>query len=112
MSVSSAFTAPWWSQQNLLVRVLASCETMGNASVVCTDKTGTLTQNVTTLYSMLSVPWKREGKHSFLWRPGQGDCQRSRQRSPERITPGRERERVMRRTRGYEDPRPPSNHSP
>jgi Ca2+-transporting ATPase len=29
----------------LLVRVLGSCETMANASVVCTDKTGTLTQN-------------------------------------------------------------------
>src|SRR5260370_13236609 len=37
------------SQQNLLVRVLASCETMGNASVVFTDKTGTLTQNVMTV---------------------------------------------------------------
>ena len=32
--------------ENLLVRVLGSCETMANASVVCTDKTGTLTQNV------------------------------------------------------------------
>ncbi len=31
--------------ENLLVRVLGSCETMANASVVCTDKTGTLTQN-------------------------------------------------------------------
>ena len=30
----------------LLVRVLGSCETMANATVVCTDKTGTLTQNV------------------------------------------------------------------
>jgi len=33
----------------LLVRVLESCETMANASVVCTDKTGTLTQNVMTV---------------------------------------------------------------
>jgi P-type Ca2+ transporter type 2C len=32
--------------EKLLVRVLVSCETMANASVVCTDKTGTLTQNV------------------------------------------------------------------
>jgi Ca2+-transporting ATPase len=32
--------------EKLLVRVLGSCETMANASVVCTDKTGTLTQNV------------------------------------------------------------------
>lgn len=34
------------TNQNLLVRVLSSCETMANATVVCTDKTGTLTQNV------------------------------------------------------------------
>jgi Ca2+-transporting ATPase len=32
--------------ENLLVRILGSCETMANTSVVCTDKTGTLTQNV------------------------------------------------------------------
>jgi Ca2+-transporting ATPase len=35
--------------EKLLVRVLGSCETMANASVVCTDKTGTLTQNVMTV---------------------------------------------------------------
>lgn len=37
------------TQENLLVRVLGSCETMANASVVCTDKTGTLTQNEMTV---------------------------------------------------------------
>ncbi|KAG2063172.1 hypothetical protein BDR04DRAFT_587423 [Suillus decipiens] len=31
--------------ENLLVRILGSCETMGNSSVICTDKTGTLTCN-------------------------------------------------------------------
>lgn len=35
--------------ENLLVRVLGSCETMANASVICTDKTGTLTQNSMTV---------------------------------------------------------------
>ncbi|KAJ2648992.1 plasma membrane calcium [Coemansia sp. RSA 1250] len=32
-------------RDNCLVRVLASCETMGNATTICSDKTGTLTQN-------------------------------------------------------------------
>ena len=35
--------------EKLLVRVLGSCETMANASVICTDKTGTLTQNAMTV---------------------------------------------------------------
>ncbi|KZV99325.1 hypothetical protein EXIGLDRAFT_605860, partial [Exidia glandulosa HHB12029] len=35
--------------QNLLVRVLSSCEVMANASVICTDKAGTLTQNLMTV---------------------------------------------------------------
>jgi Ca2+-transporting ATPase len=37
------------TRENLLVRVLGSCETMANASVICTDKTGTLTQNEMTV---------------------------------------------------------------
>ena len=37
------------ARENIFVRSLGSCETMANASVICTDKTGTLTQNEMTV---------------------------------------------------------------
>lgn len=46
VTLALAFATKRMTYENLLVRVLGSCETMANASVVCTDKTGTLTQNV------------------------------------------------------------------
>jgi Ca2+-transporting ATPase len=46
VTLALAFATKRMAREKLLVRVLGSCETMANASVVCTDKTGTLTQNV------------------------------------------------------------------
>ena len=46
VTLALAFAPEWMTAENLLVRVSGSCETMANASVVCTDKTGTLPQNV------------------------------------------------------------------
>jgi len=46
VTLALAFATKRMTEENLLVRILGSCETMANASVVCTDKTGTLTQNV------------------------------------------------------------------
>ncbi|KAH9052624.1 hypothetical protein EDB87DRAFT_1835780 [Lactarius vividus] len=44
-----AFATKRMSKEDLLVRVLGSCKTMANASVVCTDRTGTLAQNEMTV---------------------------------------------------------------
>ncbi|KAG1781576.1 Ca-transporting ATPase [Suillus placidus] len=46
VTLALAFATKRMTKENLLVRVLGSCETMGNSSVICTDKTGTLTCNV------------------------------------------------------------------
>jgi Ca2+-transporting ATPase len=46
VTLALAFATKRMTKQNLLVRVLGSCETMANATCVCTDKTGTLTTNV------------------------------------------------------------------
>ncbi|THH15336.1 hypothetical protein EW146_g5119 [Bondarzewia mesenterica] len=49
VTLALAFATKRMTKEKLLVRVLGSCETMANASVVCTDKTGTLTQNEMTI---------------------------------------------------------------
>ncbi|KAH7915645.1 Ca-transporting ATPase [Hygrophoropsis aurantiaca] len=46
VTLALAFATKRMTKEKLLVRVLGSCETMANANVICTDKTGTLTQNV------------------------------------------------------------------
>ncbi|ORZ32387.1 hypothetical protein BCR44DRAFT_53905 [Catenaria anguillulae PL171] len=45
VTLSLAFATKKMLADNNLVRVLAACEVMGNATTVCSDKTGTLTQN-------------------------------------------------------------------
>jgi Ca2+-transporting ATPase len=49
ITLALAFATKRMTYENLLVRVLGSCETMADASVICTNKTGTLTQNAMTL---------------------------------------------------------------
>ncbi|KAL4907051.1 hypothetical protein BDW74DRAFT_176652 [Aspergillus multicolor] len=45
VTLALAFATTRMVKLNNLVRVLKSCETMGNATTVCSDKTGTLTTN-------------------------------------------------------------------
>ncbi|KAF4341592.1 Ca2+-transporting ATPase [Fusarium beomiforme] len=49
VTLSLAFATKKMTRENNLVRHLQSCETMGNATVICSDKTGTLTENIMTV---------------------------------------------------------------
>lgn len=46
VTLSLAFSMRKLMKENTLPRTMHACETMGAASVICTDKTGTLTQNL------------------------------------------------------------------
>ncbi|KAH8697337.1 putative P-type calcium ATPase [Talaromyces proteolyticus] len=46
VTLALAFATTRMLKDNNLVRLLRACETMGNATTICSDKTGTLTQNV------------------------------------------------------------------
>ncbi|MEQ8273768.1 MAG: calcium-translocating P-type ATPase, PMCA-type [Deltaproteobacteria bacterium] len=59
VTISLAYSVKKMARDNNLVRKLASCETMGAATVVCSDKTGTLTKN------RMSVVAGHVAGHSF-----------------------------------------------
>ncbi|KAL8400829.1 hypothetical protein RB594_001014 [Gaeumannomyces avenae] len=49
VTLALAFATSRMLQDNNLVRMIRSCEVMGNATCICSDKTGTLTQNKMTV---------------------------------------------------------------
>jgi len=46
VTIALAYSVNKMKDENNLVRNLASCEIMGGANTICSDKTGTLTQNI------------------------------------------------------------------
>lgn len=51
VTLALAFATTRMLRDNNLVRLLRACETMGNATTICSDKTGTLTENKMTVVS-------------------------------------------------------------
>ncbi|MBR2651699.1 hypothetical protein IKD48_02800 [bacterium] len=49
VSIILSISVQRMSKQNALIKRLPAIETLGATSVVCTDKTGTLTKNVMTV---------------------------------------------------------------
>ena len=45
VTISLAYSMKKMMKDNNFVRVMAACETMGGATAICSDKTGTLTEN-------------------------------------------------------------------
>lgn len=52
ITISLAITAKNLSKKNVLVKNLEAVETLGSTSCICSDKTGTLTQNVMSVKNM------------------------------------------------------------
>lgn len=71
VTLALAFATTRMVKLNNLVRILKSCETMGNATTVCSDKTGTLTQN------KMTVVTGTFGEDSFDDKNQRGDERRS-----------------------------------
>ena len=49
VTISLAYSMKKMYRDKIVVHKLSACETMGNATTICSDKTGTLTQNLMTV---------------------------------------------------------------
>ena len=67
VTLALSFATKQMLKENNLVRHLRACETMGNATTICSDKTGTLTQNKMTVVAGVmgsKVEFSRDVDHT------------------------------------------------
>lgn len=71
VTISLAYSVRKMMDDNNLVKKISSCETMGNADCICTDKTGTLTENKMTVVEVWSnnqtFPSSKAKEHTHFW---------------------------------------------
>ena len=74
VTLALSFATTRMLKDNNLVRLLKACETMGNATTICSDKTGTLTQNkMTVVAGTLGAELRFRDPHSSGVEESQGE---------------------------------------
>lgn len=71
ITISLAITAKQLSEKHVLVKNIEAVETLGSTSCICSDKTGTLTQNVMSVYHMWFGDKSVYCKNKSLLKPGE-----------------------------------------
>lgn len=67
VTLSLAYSMRRMLRTNNLVRKMHACETMGATTVICTDKTGTLTQNQMSVREFFPVPTNDSARTALAW---------------------------------------------
>ncbi|MBP7007337.1 hypothetical protein KBB05_01040 [Patescibacteria group bacterium] len=66
VTITLAFSAKQLFKQNALVRRIRSIESLGMSTVICTDKTGTLTQNKMTVTQLRTTDALSQKDHNSI----------------------------------------------